>query len=91
MNAYTYICTDGHVDVAPSLGTYSACQALLPVMYAGAVRGAVPCGCPVCRVPFDAELEAAYRLGGPEAVRELMSARVAPADVDTSTAAALGA
>ncbi len=88
MNAYSYICTSGHVDPAPSMGTYGACQVLLPVAYNGSERGAVPCGCAVVREPYDPALEAAYRLGGREAVLDVIRLRVGRSGLDASQVAA---
>ena len=85
MNAFSYICTDGHVDPAPSMGSYSSCQVLVPVWVGGRQRGACPCGRAVARVPYDPTLEAAYRVGGVEAVKELLATRGLP-DVVVSAA-----
>jgi hypothetical protein len=65
---YTYICTAGHVVEAPSMGTFDSCTALEPVHVRGEVRGHAPCGCPVVKVPANPIIEAAYRLGGKDAV-----------------------
>jgi len=69
---YTYICTDGHVVDAPTMGTYDSCPALEPVIMQGEVRGRAPCGCAVVKVPMNETIEAAYRIGGKQAVTKAL-------------------
>jgi hypothetical protein len=76
LHDHTYICEKGHLDLKPSLGTFERCQHLIEVPGTNG-RGWIGCGCPLVAVPFDPSLEAAYKVGGPEAVlsavRELIA------------------
>jgi hypothetical protein len=74
---YTYICTCGHVDEQPSMGSIDTCQVMVPVAANGTVRGSSPCGLPVVKVPHDSSVEATYRVGGPDAVLTLLMDRIA--------------
>lgn len=80
-NGFTYVCTKGHVDPAPSMGTYAHCQVLEPVHFNGRVAGAAPCGCAVVKVPHDDVLEAAFRVGGGDAVMVVLKERQSDAVV----------
>ena len=84
---FTYICTNGHVELAPSAGDLVACPVLTPVKVRGMVRGAAPCGCGVVRVAQDAQIEAAYQAGGSDAVLALIKARIAAPATATAQAA----
>lgn len=83
---YTYICTKGHVDQAPTMGTYESCQVLQTLTKAGRVVGHVPCGCAVVRVPQDDGVETAFRMGGAKAVMDLISQRIKDGAVDFKSA-----
>lgn len=76
MSAYTYICILGHVDPAPSLGTYDSCQCHTRVVSRHGHIGSAPCGNAIVRVPHDPVLEAAFLTGGTEAVRAILVDRV---------------
>ena len=73
---HSYVCTGGHLDVAPTWGTYASCQVMVPVVINGRSH-ACPCGNAVVKVPFDETLEAAYRIGGPTATLQVLADRVA--------------
>ena len=74
---FAYLCTAGHVDVAPTMGTYANCQALVPVAGTRG-RGLSPCACAIVKVPdLDGSLEATFRMGGPTAVLDVVKARAA--------------
>lgn len=78
-NGYCYLCTAGHIDVIPTMGTYASCQFQVPVRYSGGrVVASAPCGLPTVEVadPGGA-LEATFRVGGPRAVLEALSEMVA--------------
>ncbi len=74
---FAYLCTAGHVDVAPTWGTFANCQVLMPVPGTKG-RGMAGCGCAIVKVlDTDGSLEAAFRIGGPPAVLDVVKARVA--------------
>lgn len=78
---FAYLCTAGHIDVIPTMGTFAGCQSLVPVVSRNGQRGSCPCNQPVVEVPDpDGSLEAMFRVGGPQAVLAAVAERVGRED-----------
>lgn len=75
---FAYVCTAGHVDRVPSLGTYQGCQHMVAMRLG---RGFVPCNAPVVVLPDPSgELEATFLVGGAPAVNQVLIARAGAPD-----------
>ncbi len=76
---YTYICTKGHIQVDPQEAAIGHCTHREPVVNTNGLRiGWCPCNTAVARLPLDPDLEAAYRIGGPDAVMAELRHRLEP-------------